>query len=233
MKQVFTTALLLTVMAPVLAQSQSAATPPPPGPYQTLNVSVPIQSATPQQTVPAPEAPAQSATQIWGQPPVMQVPYWMGRPSTAPGTVPGAAVTQKDTRQSSISPDADPGRRGGGQAPTTQLSPAGQPTAPSTPVPGYGVQITPGFFPGYNARQNGNGQVQMGAGANAGTQGQGGANGGQYAYAAQPYQGYPQGYGQGYYQPAPGYTPYPGQMPMPYWGAPMMGAYPYPGQVNR
>lgn len=230
MKQTFTTALVLTALVPVLAQGQSAATPPPPGPYQALSVSVPAMPEPPQipqmpqDPAQSAEAPTQSATQVWGQPPMMQVPYWMGRP--------GAAVTQQDNRQGSISPNANPGIQGGGQAPTTQLSPAGQPTAPQISAPGYGVQVTPGFFPGYTARQNGGGQMQMGAAGNGGMQGQA-ANAGQYGYGAQPYPGYPaQGY-QGFqgYPAAQGYAPYP--MPMPYWGAPMAPAYPYPGQVNR
>ncbi len=229
-KQTFTSALVLCALAPVLAQGQSAATPPPPGPYQALSLAVPAMPEPPQM-LQAPQSPAQggeegavpSASQVWGQPPMMQLPYWMGRP--------GAAVTQQDTRQGSISPDAGPDNRGGGQAPTSQLSPAGQPTAPQISAPGYGVQVTPGFFPGYAARQDGGGQMQMGAGGTAGMQGQG-ANGGQYGGGAQPYPGYPQPYQAYPGYPAPqGWAPYP--MPMPYWGAPMAPAYPYPGQGNR
>ena len=242
LKAKFTTALVLATMLPALGQSQNAGAPPPPGPYQALSVPVPAMPEPPQMPqapqlpVQTGEAPAPSATQIWGQPPMMRVPYWMARP--------GAAVTQQDNRQGGISPDAATGNRGGGQAPTTQLSPAGQPTAPQVSAPGYGVQVTPGFFPGYNARQNGAAQVQMGAGASGGGQAQGGANAAQtgYGYGRQPYQGY-QGYPgyQGYqgwpaypgYPANQGYAPYPGQMPVPYWGAPMAPAYPYPGQVNR
>ena len=232
-----TTALVLSAILPALAQAQEATAPPPPGPYQAMSVAMPAMppiAEAPQmaQRPQMAEASAPTATQIWGRPSMMQMPYWMQAPASA--------TSQQDRRQGAVSPDARP-ERGGGQAPTTQLSPAGQPTAPTISGPGFGVGVTPGFFPGYSARQDGGAQVQMGAASGAASQAQAG-NRGQYGAGYGP--GYGPGYGYGYgaqppYQAYPGYpayqgySPYPGQMPLPYWGAPMAPAYPYPGQVNR
>ena len=255
LKRVFSPALILLAAIPVASFGQ-AETPPPPGPYQAAPAPLPAmpaqmqmpQAAEPgqpmQQPQPAepqpPVAPQPSAEQVWGQPPMLQLPYWMQAPAPAQG--PGTG--NFNNRQGGISPDASPDTRGGGQAPTPQLSPAGRAAAPANTAPAYGFQVTPGFFPGYpagpnNAAQAGSGQVQMQGGgrADAGAQARGGAQP-RPAYPAYP--GYPQYQGyQGYpaYQGYPsfpgyqGFAPYPGQMPVPYWGAPVQPGY--TGPVNR
>ena len=236
-RRVFVTALVLAVLAPALGTAPLPAraqgrvpTPPPPGPYQALppTASSPAspqlpraaQAPRPAEAAPAEaaaKAPAPSASQIWGPPAMPQIPYWMGRP--------GTAAFRTDTRQDGMTPDAAPDRQGGGQALTTQLSPAGQPTALSDPLPvppsAPGAQITPGFFPGYTTRQSGGGEARIAAGATAGasTRGQGsagGGQGGQYGAAGQPY------------RPYQGQAPAPWPVPVPYWGAPMVPAYPAP-----
>ncbi len=217
LRQTFATALVLSAMLPALAQGQEAMSPPPPGPYQAMNMTMPAMPTMPgsvamPEAAQMPEPVAPSAAQIWGRPAMLQLPYWM--------QAPGPAIHQQDRRQGAVSDDARPEPQGGGQATTRQISPAGQPTAPTSAAPGYGVGLTPGFFPGYSARQDGAAQLQMGGGATS--RGEAG-NRGQYGY----------GYGAG--QP---YPSYPLQMPVPYWNGPfwampMAPAYPYPPQANR
>ena len=232
-------ALVLLALVPGLAQSQTSLTPPPPGPYQPVPdmASMPGQLQVPQAPQAGQAQPA--ATQVWGQPPVMQLPYWMQVPvGTQPGGfAPGAQAM--NNRQGGTSPAASPDTRGGGQADETQLSPAGQTAAPPNFAgagfqPGYGAGVTPGSFPGYTVPpgQAGAGFQDQNTGQNAGRNagrntGQSTGQSGAYGYPA--YSGYPQPY-QPYqpYRAYPGYpavAPYPGQMPVPYWGAPTPYGY--------
>ncbi len=263
-KQKIAPAFVLVALAAGLAAGPAPAQtsptpPPPPGPYQ----GAPEFPTMPVGQLQTPQAPAKpsdpgaqpqsglsqqpTATQIWGQPPVMQVPYWMQAPGSG----------QNPYRPGGVSPDAGPDPRGGGQAEQTQLSPAGQATAPSgfsggnfAPgyAPGFGSGLTPGSFPGYFVAPNRNGQSQAQGGQQAGMSAGGSAqaagrarNFGQ-GQGTGPAFGQPGGYGYpvypGYpaYMP-PAYMPYGAQVPVPYWGAPV-SAVPYgygygaPGPVN-
>ena len=239
-----TTAALLPVF-PVLAQEQGASTPPPPpGPYQAMRENpsftgqVQRPNAQPQAQV---QQPSLAATQVWGPPRGMAIPYWMRPPNQTPA-VPGqngASVLQMQPAPVS-------------QTPVTNS--VAQATVP------YGMQVAPGFYPSYGAAQT-QMQAQMQAGMQANGAGNGTGNGmaqnqgqpqrqGQAqnlglasTYPAQRNYGAPFPPFPGFQQPYrafPGYGGYGAQAPMPYWGAPMMAfnpnyqpGYPVQPQGNR